>query len=236
MIIALASGPNITIPNQQTVVPDSQVNSQGHTVKVNGTKTREVLINSLESTNAENMPIFGRAFATSIYLLVDHDHGRFTISKVNPIENQNLVAIGPSQCKAAHLTPTSGSAPGACSSVSSPAHGSSPSTGSIVWIAIGGILAFVTLAISVTIMRRRRIRRKAYVSSSSAEKPGTIYTDDLAHKTSVAKPEMPSDRQPPQGLPLQTHQPYDLAHYEMPGHSRPASYVHLLRCRADPGL
>lgn len=90
--IYLSSGLTIRIPNNQLVVPDSYIASNG-AYMANYT-TREVLVNSLQDVNTKDLPILGRAFLTSAYLMVNQDEGTFTLWSAKATTDQDLVGVG----------------------------------------------------------------------------------------------------------------------------------------------
>ena len=187
----------ITIPNHQLVVPDIEINPRGQEAISNYSTYVEVLINSLQSSNADDMPRFGMPFLSSAYLLVDNDHQQFTLWASQQSETSDIVEIGPPVCRPPVAPSSPTSTPMAAPSQSSSA-GSRPSKAIIAGSVIGGLAAIFLLCGAYVLQKRRQRRQQKREQSLQAGSAvdGT-YADTLAYN----KAEMPSDRQPPQELP-----------------------------------
>lgn len=222
------------------------INSVGQSYISNNTEV-EVLINSLQAINKNDIPRFGISnsasdfpplyalreqsadsfvlagtpFLSSAYLMVDNDHEQFTLWKSQQSQTSNLIAIGPPACNSPIPTPTAQSLP---SVLASPPAGHHRSTGvpkgAIAGAVIGG-LAIIGLCMGAFLMRKRRRtqhrqeqrqeqERQEYEARVEATK-NSVYSDDPAY----LKPEMPSDKQPPQEMPLEQDTGYSIAPYEM---------------------
>lgn len=87
LTFTISSGFKITIPNSQLVVPDMSTNNRGTTIINSSTQdstgphgaTREILLDSMQGVNANDMPILGTPFLSSAYLSVNHDVDTFTL-------------------------------------------------------------------------------------------------------------------------------------------------------------
>jgi len=133
------------------VVPDYSVDSSGR--QSSNATTREILLNSLQDVNSNDMPLLGRTFLTSAYLYVNYDQSEFTLWQANPTTDQNLVAVGSGpSCPTTPVTPTTS----AGSSPSTPPNPSVP-TGAIIGGACGGA-AVLGILIGVAFFFRRRSR------------------------------------------------------------------------------
>ncbi|KAK4990703.1 hypothetical protein LTR66_006744 [Elasticomyces elasticus] len=81
----------IRIPNSQFVLPDMTITSSGQ-IALNES-VREVDIITMEGVGANDLPVLGRQFLTSAYLMVNQDASMFTLWKANPTVNEVLVAV-----------------------------------------------------------------------------------------------------------------------------------------------
>ena len=204
------------------MVPDIGFSEQGQLVINNGTVTREVLINSLQQVNENDMPILGRAFLTSAYLLVDNDRRQFSLWRSNATTNQNLVAIGPSSCVSSPsvvsspVISTASSAPPTASSGNSVEPSRSGSKGAIAGGVVGGLALVAFAAVAIIFVSRRRATRVQQQISSS-EGPDGKYSQGQEHRDVFNHgAEMASNEDPVQEMPLTQNQDYTLSPYEMP--------------------
>ncbi|KAI9890485.1 MAG: hypothetical protein M1814_003969 [Vezdaea aestivalis] len=69
----LSSGFQVTIPNNQFVLPDYTLDS---------------------NDQQERQPILGQTFLTQVYLLVDNDASKFTMWQANPTSDQQIGTLG----------------------------------------------------------------------------------------------------------------------------------------------
>ena len=166
------------------------------------------------------MPLFGRVFLTSTYLLVDQDHSKFTLWNANVTDTQIPIPIGPPTCN--RVIPTTADSNSTASSASaSPAasKNSEPSKAPLSKASIAGIviaaLVLVLLSIAGSVLRRKRLRKRSQALAPAKRTDLANEVKDFDPSTQQVKPEMPSDRHPPQELPLQADTPYDLSPYEM---------------------
>ena len=208
---------------------------------MNGTTVREVLINSLQDVNKNDMPILGRPFLTSAYLIVDVDHRRFTVAPSKATDTQDIVAIGPPACSSAEQlsTPTAGipaasQATALASTTPDPKPTTAASrqdvpTAAIAGGAVGGVVAIALCLAAILALRRRRRRARERAIQESLEN-----TKSGMGVHVLEKGELASDHthQPPMELPLERDPQYRLAPFEMPGardmNARPPSPVYQL--------
>lgn len=94
MTITISPGLDIRIPNHQLVSPDYHFNAEGSLTEPNST-VRELLFNSLQEANANDMPVLGRPFLASSYLFVDNDRQEFTLWPGNPTATEEeIIPVG----------------------------------------------------------------------------------------------------------------------------------------------
>ncbi|PNY21908.1 Uncharacterized protein TCAP_07190 [Tolypocladium capitatum] len=87
----LDNGLGIEIPNRQLIVPERYINDTGD-LAVNS--SRPVLrINSLPDTAGIALPILGRYFFTSAYLMSNRDADQFTLWQANATTVENLIPV-----------------------------------------------------------------------------------------------------------------------------------------------
>lgn len=178
----LNSGVTIRVPNSQFVLPDLGINTDGHPFA--NASISEVLINPTQDVNSKDLPLLGRQFLTSAYLMLDQDANTFTIWQANPTTNIDLVPIVSDNT----LSTCNSSIPASTSSTSSPAvpasnlpapiNHSELKAGAIAGIAIGAIFAVGALGFAIFYWRRRRVVK---YSSANAFPPQPDYSSKPPH-------------------------------------------------------
>jgi hypothetical protein len=92
LTIKLENSISVKIPNTELVVPDTYIASDG-AVQTN-TSVRNVVINSLQSENGNDLPVLGRLFMSSAYVMVNQEAGRFSVWQVNTgSKTSDIVAV-----------------------------------------------------------------------------------------------------------------------------------------------
>ena len=212
----------ITIPNHQLVVPDIEINPEGQQVVSNYSGYAEVLINSLQAINLNDMPRFGMPFLSSAYLLVDNDNQQFTLWASQQSETSNLTELGPPACRPP-VTPSIPNSTATAPPPPPPPRPSSltdnrPSKATIAGSVIGG-LAAISLFCGAYLLQKRRRKRRQQEEQALRGGPAidARYSDNLGYY----KAEMPSDRQPPQELALLKSPGYDFMPLELPPDEAP---------------
>lgn len=234
LTFSLAPGLNIRIPNHQLVVPNYVYSDSGELTIENGTTIREVVINSLQDVNKNDMPLLGRPFMTSAYLIVDQDHREFTLAQAKATNSQNYIPIGPPACHSAAPLSTPASATSTRSSPTippstTPSVSSRPDTptAAIAGGTAGGIVAIIGCLVAWwTLRKRRQSRQRAMQQELEKARMSNEKSENSQEAFGVApKPEMPSDytHQPAAELPLERNPQYDLAPYEMPTQDKSGS-------------
>ncbi|KAF6222241.1 hypothetical protein HO133_001327 [Letharia lupina] len=212
---------DITIPNHQLIVPDIEINSEGQGYPSSSTEV-EVLINSLQGSNTNDMPLFGMPFLSSAYLMVDNDRRQFTLSQSQQSTTSNLVAIGPPACNTPAPSHTPQPLPSILASPTpTPKSSSGTPKGAIAGAVVGG-LAIIAICIGVFFVQKKRraqrlagIQKQEYGAVAEAVK-NPEYSDNQVCTTS----EMSSHRQPPQEMPLDRDSRKGIAPHELPATSR----------------
>ncbi|XTI92633.1 acid protease [Cenococcum geophilum] len=150
----LNSGVTIRVPNSQFVLPDRDTNLDGRPFA--NTSISEVLINPTQDADSKDLPLLGRQFLTSAYVMLDQDANTFTIWQANPTTNIDLVPIVSDSI----LSACNSSIPASTSSTSSPApiNHSELKAGAIAGIAIGAVFAVGALGFAIFYWRRRRVK------------------------------------------------------------------------------
>jgi hypothetical protein len=212
----------ITIPNHQLVIPDISIDISGNTVF--NSSTREVMLNSLQASNADDMPMLGMTFLTSAYLSVNHDRGTFSLWQANPTTDKKLIGIGQNSngCLGAATNTTS------VTSSPSPSHKPSPSpisAGAIAGVVVVAAVALTAIVVGCLYMRRKtkrnRVRRKAALGRDfQMETPPLMQHEQVNGNDWYGKSELAGDNQkasytdqdpksvpgvPPNSHPYKTH-------------------------------
>ncbi|KAI4915500.1 hypothetical protein J4E90_003945 [Alternaria incomplexa] len=92
LTIQLQNSISVKIPNTELVVPDTYIASDG-AVQTN-TSVRNVVINSLQFENDNDLPVLGRLFMSSAYLMVNQDAGMFSVWQANTgSKTSDIVAV-----------------------------------------------------------------------------------------------------------------------------------------------
>ena len=208
------------------MVPDYSINPQGQ-YQIGNSSVREVLINSLQDVNKDDLPLLGQSFMSSAYLSVDLDNGVFSLASYKATTDSDIVPLAPSSCRAAPSISTSTASsvasenPAASSiSSSSASRHNSSKAGLIAGVVVGVLVATLIIALLIVWYRRKRAQREHHqrVLASVDKK----VSDPRLSNPYFYNPELPSDKQPPQELPIERNQPVSLAPYEMPAKNSPS--------------
>ncbi|KXT17102.1 hypothetical protein AC579_2032 [Pseudocercospora musae] len=174
LTISLSNGFSTTIPNDALVLPDQYIGRSGALASNSSAST--ILMAPLENVNSNDVPIIGKEFFSSAYMMVDLDASTYTLWQVNDTTESRLVSVGGSCSEhievnsndTAPLTATATSA-GATNTHEAKSE-KSLSTGALVGTVVGSAVgASVMAAIAVLVIMRRR--RKALEKTPSATKP-----------------------------------------------------------------
>lgn len=168
--------------------------------------TREILLNSLQDVNKDDMPLLGMPFLSSAYILVNNDEKKFTLWQSRPTQSQKLVAIGgpTSTCVIASSSANPTGTPSPSPSPSSTNTQAPPrkTTKSLIVGVVVGITGAIAFVISAALLWRRQqlaIRKpKAPVMDESL---ASTHRGDPTEGLLGWKPELQSDKHPPQEMP-----------------------------------
>ena len=148
----LSSGLEITIPNNQLIVPVRTIDSEGQPVIINDT-SRAVRINALEDINKNDMPLLGQVFLSAAYLLVDNAAEEFFLWKGQAVPTQDVVPFGQNNnCP----SPTAHSSANPLGAPEAAKHHTS--AGTIVGILIGVFAVIAAVAGAIWWIRWRKRR------------------------------------------------------------------------------
>ncbi|KAK8139053.1 hypothetical protein PG984_002433 [Apiospora sp. TS-2023a] len=92
LTIQLQSGLLVRVPNDQLVVPHVDIDPSTGAPVVNSTGP-DLVINSIQDINANDLPQLGRQFLSAAYLMVNMEADQFTLWAANPTSDQDLVAV-----------------------------------------------------------------------------------------------------------------------------------------------
>lgn len=177
LTIQLQSGLSVRVPNDQLVVPDVVIDGPTGAPVVNGTAP-DLVINSIQDINANDLPQLGRQFLSAAYLMVNMEADQFTLWSANPTSDQDLVAVDKADqeviqyCSAEQTSESNGGdAPGSDpSSTDAPESSNSSSssrTGLIAGATVGGIAGVLLIGSAAFCLFRRR--KKGNMGPQSAE-------------------------------------------------------------------
>ncbi|KAI6321079.1 hypothetical protein MCOR30_008099 [Pyricularia oryzae] len=187
MTIKLGSGMVARLENDQLVVPHQSVDRKTGDIIVNRVEPPELLVDSMQDVNANDMAQLGMHFAAVAYLLVNHDAGQFSMWSSADIAKDavpDLVATdergqdltGAEFCTADNSTDSSPPPAVATVPTKPPPEGEeagdsgvSLSTGALVGIVVGGALVLlIGLGVIGWIFLRRRGREKKAAAAAAA--------------------------------------------------------------------
>ncbi|KAL6715894.1 hypothetical protein ACLMJK_006855 [Lecanora helva] len=208
LTISIDPGLDITIPNHQLVVPNYDINASGQLYAKNQS-TREVLINSLQQINANDKLVLGLPFFTSAYMMVDNDREQFTLWKSQASKTSQLVAMPALNCKNVTSPTSPGPPPAVSSAVNTATDHKLVSNGAIAGAVVGALAGGMLLVSAAFLIWKRR------TAQTPAEEPEKSTTTSRPTTPILYKPELASDRQPPQEMPVTRDPETASAPYEM---------------------
>lgn len=178
MTISLQNGPSITVPNPELVVYDTTVASDG-SIQTN-TSIRDVVVGSLQDVNKDDLPMLGRLFLSSAYLMVNQEAGRFSVWQANTAPTDSkIVAVDKANNEVSDFCTNSTAPTPLPSSSTAPAaqnQGSKLSGGAIGGIVAGAVAGLAILgAIGILLLRRRRSRN----ATPHVSQEGGMHTADM---------------------------------------------------------
>ncbi|RYP50188.1 hypothetical protein DL768_004244 [Monosporascus sp. mg162] len=170
MTINIRDGPAIRIRNSQLVVPERYIEEDGQLVA--DYSRSNLVINSLQDINANDMGVLGRQFLSAAYVMVNQDTRKFTVWEANPTSVENLVGVNeegedntdwcvPEPVASASEPVASASERADPSPDQAPTEdGGNLPSGAIAGIAIGGV-TFLAIIICVAFWQLRRRKASA---------------------------------------------------------------------------
>lgn len=180
--IDIQSGPSICVPNHQLVVPERKSDKDNGAWVANSSRSNLVL-NPIQDINENDMPILGRQFLSSAYIMVNQNKGEFTICSSNPTKAVDLVAMdengdettdwcGPEETVTP--TPTATSQPSETTGREPSEDHKGLEVGAIAGIAVGAVAGVILLGLIGFFLWRRR-RRTAATPASTTEHTQPTY-------------------------------------------------------------
>ena len=221
----------ITILNNQLVIPDYHVNPQGATY-INNTNNRSILLLSLQDVNKIDILRFGKPFLSSAYLVMDNHHRQFSFWQGRAMTDANLVAVRPTTCSPTSPTSTATPTPAppvVPAIIPSPAGCTVVPKDTITDGAVGGLAIIGLCFVAFYVLARRRQQHSQALEGE--EYVARIKEWKRESDNSYDKPEMPSDRKPMQEMPLIRVPAYALALCEILANGIIGE--HYMRCHLD---
>ncbi|CAK7214107.1 hypothetical protein SEUCBS140593_002071 [Sporothrix eucalyptigena] len=165
LTITLQSGLSVRIPNKQLVQPHTSIDQSTGAILVNNTAP-DLLIDSLQNTQATKLAQLGWQFFSAAYLLVNQDAHEFTLWEANPTGAEDLVAVDETGAEITNFCASSSGSnsttAGGGNRVGATSNSTATrlSTGVIVGAAVAGV-AFVGFIVGLLIwwLRQRRAGR-----------------------------------------------------------------------------
>lgn len=211
LTIQLQSGPAIRIPNHQLIVPDRHIDEDTAEWTAN-MSAPNLILNPVQDVNRDDMPILGRQFLSSAYIMVNQDAGEFTLWSGNPTNAVDLVAVDENGQEVTDFC-NDGDSPSPSQSTTSPPASSvtgseseesegddGPPIGLIAGVAAGGAVLIIAIAALVFLFcRRRRRRQRAALDQGPGPAQDQQY-DTAAYGLATRSPsELPQNHYPKDG-------------------------------------
>ncbi|KAK8081657.1 hypothetical protein PG996_000438, partial [Apiospora saccharicola] len=177
LTIQLQSGLSVRVPNNQLLVLHVDIDPSTGAPVVNSTGP-DLVINSIQDINANDLPQLGRQFLSAAYLMVNMEVDQFTLWSANPTSDQDLVAVDKANqevteyCSAGNGGDAPASDPSSTDTTgpsNPPSSTSSSRTGVIAGATVGGIAGVLLIGGVVFWIFRRRKRNKTGSRTSGGE-------------------------------------------------------------------
>lgn len=186
IIVTLDTGLSITLPNELLVVPHTYIDQETGEIVAEDGNEPDLLIDSSQGINANDMAMFGSVFLSATYLTVNVDAGKFKLWSVSTIGNasQDLRAVDAENedittiCKAkGNPSVESNSTETAPTDFDIPS-GSADQQGGldteeIVGIAVGVVVAAITAVGAFVLYRLRKKRMSVYMATELEASSGS---------------------------------------------------------------
>ncbi|CAJ2502698.1 Uu.00g100920.m01.CDS01 [Anthostomella pinea] len=191
MTIDIRDGPAVRVPNSQLVVPEQYIADPNGQLMANYSRSN-LVINSLQDVNANDITQLGRQFLSSAYVMLNQDSGKFTLWSANPTGVEDLVAVdekgqdATDWCEASTApTPGAGALDGAGASQvgksSSNGADAQVSPGAIAGAVVGGV-AFLAFVIGGLLLYRRGRAKANAVARSAPSIDTPAYRNTMSYQ------------------------------------------------------
>ena len=211
VVISIDPGLKITIPNYELIKPYVSINSAGQEYIVNGSDVRLTAFSSFDDEQVHVQGALGRPFFNSAYMMVENDQRQITLWLASSNESLDLRAVGPAKC-------VSSNAPSPTARTSDSAAASQISASGLSKGAISGVFVSVAVIIFARFSVGYFFARRQSKLQNDAEKDDTGKRSSLDSDPPLHfKPELPSDREPPQETPQGKIAGDTISPYEMTG-------------------
>lgn len=187
IIITLDTGLSVTLPNELLVVPHTYIDQETGEIIAEDGNEPDLLIDSSQGVNANDMAMFGSIFLSAAYLTVNVDAGKFKLWSVSTIgngsqdlravdvENEDMTTICKDEGDPSVESNSTGTAPTDSADIPS---GSADQqggldTGEIVGIAVGVVVAATTAAGAFVLYRLRKKRKSVYMAAELEASSGS---------------------------------------------------------------
>ena len=144
----------MTVKNSQLILADESIDKQSGAL-VSNSSVVELLVNSLQEDNDNDLPKIGRPFLSGAYILVDLDQNTFTLWAANPSGTEELVSMGATCSSSVTSQPPS----------SQPVDSSRLGGGGIGGIVVG-VVAILAIMIALTWVIKQRKKKNAHAQAT----------------------------------------------------------------------
>ncbi|KAF2087455.1 acid protease [Saccharata proteae CBS 121410] len=91
LTISFQNGLSVRVPNDQLLIPNQYIDQNGY-LQTNDS-VRELIINSIQEENDDDLPVLGRQFFSAAYMMSNLDANQFSLWAANPTTDTDLVAV-----------------------------------------------------------------------------------------------------------------------------------------------
>lgn len=192
LIVTLDTGFSVTLPNELLVVPHLYIDQETGDIVAEDGDEPDLLIDSMQAVNANDMAMLGSVFFSAAYLTVNVDAGKFKLWSANATGNpdQDLRALNTENEDVTTICEAEGnSTVDSNSTETAPTESDTPSgsadqagglsTGAKAGIAVGVVAAAATALGAFAMYRLRKKKRAAYMAANLEASSGSGSNNNL---------------------------------------------------------
>ncbi|KAI3400508.1 hypothetical protein diail_2707 [Diaporthe ilicicola] len=191
-IFTLDTGLSITVPNDLLVVPHSYIDQDTGDIIAEDTTEPDLLFDSLQNINENDMAVFGNIFFSAAYLMANYDAEKFTLWAASTTGNSSdeIRAVDTDNAEITSFcedgdtgvesnstasTPTTSSGSSATAAAGDKEDGLA--TGAVAGISVGVVVAAVGLIVGLGLCWVRKRNRTAAYKAAELEDSSSPYSN-----------------------------------------------------------